>query len=351
MGVRGVTATLAPSRTEAAALAIEARGLIRRYGDTVALRGVDLAVSSGEIHGFLGPNGAGKTTVVRILCTLLRPTEGEARVAGLDVLRDARQVRYRIGTALQEAALDPGQTGRELLDLQARLFGLAPDARQRRVEELASLVDLGAALDRRVKTYSGGMRRRLDLALSLVHDPDILFLDEPTTGLDPASRRQIWTEVRRLNAERGMTVFLTTQYLEEADQLAGRLSIIDGGRIVAEGSPAELKRTIGRDVVVVRGDGPIEMARQAVAALPNVERVDRSGHELTLAVTDGPSAVPAVATLLAALDGFIVREISVRQPSLDDVFLHVTGARIGGMDDESVEAGRAMTGEQEEVAA
>jgi ABC-2 type transport system ATP-binding protein len=308
--------------------AIDVSGLVRRYGDIVAVRGIDLAVARGEIHGFLGPNGAGKTTVVRILCTLLRPTEGEVRVAGFDVVRDAGRVRLRIGAALQEAALDPVQTGRELLELQARLFALPRAIARRRVGELAELVDLGDALDRRVKTYSGGMRRRLDLALALIHEPAILFLDEPTTGLDPASRRQVWNEVRRLNEERGVTIFLTTQYLEEADQLAHRLSVIAGGEIVAAGSPEELKRGIGRDVVVARVEGRVEAAQRAVAGLRDVGRVERSGSELTLAVTDGPAAVVGVATALAALDGLTVREISVRRPSLDDVFLHVTGERI-----------------------
>jgi ABC-2 type transport system ATP-binding protein len=309
-------------------MAIETHGLRRSFGETEALRGVDLAVPGGSIHGFLGPNGAGKTTLVRILCTLLRPTAGTARVAGLDVTDRARDVRFLIGVALQEAALDPGQTGRELLDLQARLFGVSGAQRERRMKELADLVDLGPALDRRVKTYSGGMRRRLDLALALMHEPWVLFLDEPTTGLDPVSRMQIWEEVRRLNRERGVTIFLTTQYLEEADQLAERVSILAAGQIAAEGTPDELKRAIGRDVVIVSGHGPMEVAQAAVASIPGVERVDRAGHEMTLAVDDGPAAVPAVATRLAAVDGFELREISLRRPSLDDVFLKVTGSRI-----------------------
>ena len=278
--------------------AIETHGLHRSFGETEALRGVDLTIPAGEIHGFLGPNGAGKTTLVRILCTLLRPTAGAARVSGLDVVEQARQVRFRIGVALQEAALDPKQSGRELLNLQARLFGLPADERRRRVAELSGLVDIGEALDRRVKTYSGGMRRRLDLALSLMHEPDVLFLDEPTTGLDPVSRRQIWQEVRRLNTERRVTVFLTTQYLEEADELADRVSIISAGRIAAQGTPDELKREIGRDVVVVRGDGPLDQAQQTLTRLTDVEGVNRSGDEFTLAVLDGPAAVPAMAEAL-----------------------------------------------------
>lgn len=312
--------------------AIETHGLRRSFGATEALRGVDLSIPAGEIHGFLGPNGAGKTTLVRILCTLLRPTAGTARVSGLDVVEQAQWVRFQIGVALQDAALDPKQSGRELLNLQARLFGLPANARRRRVDELSALVDIGDALDRRVKTYSGGMRRRLDLALSLMHEPEVLFLDEPTTGLDPVSRRQIWQEVRRLNRERGVTIFLTTQYLEEADELADRLSIISAGQIAAEGTPDELKRSIGRDVVVVRGDGPLDLAQQMLSRLSDVESVNRSGDEFTLAVLDGPAAVPAVATSLAALDHFTVREISLRRPTLDDVFLRVTGSRMESED-------------------
>ena len=313
--------------------AIETHNLRRSFGTTEALRGVDLTIPAGEIHGFLGPNGAGKTTLVRILCTLLRPTDGTARVSGLDVVEQAPQVRFRIGVALQDAALDPKQSGRELLNLQARLFGLPANERRRRVDELAALVDVGEALDRRVKTYSGGMRRRVDLALSLMHEPDVLFLDEPTTGLDPVSRRQIWHEVRRLNRERGVTIFLTTQYLEEADELADRVSIISAGRIAAQGTPDELKRSIGRDLVVVRGNGPLDLAHQTLTRLTDVESVNRLGDEFTLAVLDGPAAVPAIAGSLAALNGFTVREISLRQPTLDDVFLSVTGSRMDSEDD------------------
>jgi ABC-2 type transport system ATP-binding protein len=205
-----------------------------------AVRGVDLRVESGEVFGFLGPNGAGKSTTVRMLTTLTTITAGTARVAGVDVASDPDGVRRRIGVALQEVGLDPRQSGREILVLQARLFGLAKRAAQARAEELLELVDLADAADRRTKTYSGGMKRRLDLASALVHEPEVLFLDEPTTGLDPASRLVVWDEVRRIN-ELGVTVFLTTQYLEEADQLCSRLAIIDGGRIVREGTPAELK--------------------------------------------------------------------------------------------------------------
>jgi len=224
--------------------AVLAEGLFKHFtgrdGDVEAVRGVDLRVRSGEIFGFLGPNGAGKSTTVRMLTTLLTITSGRAEVMGVDVARKPDEARRRIGVALQEAGLDPRQTGRELLVLHGRLFGLSPARTAERAEELLALVELGDAADRVIKGYSGGMQRRLDLAAALVHEPEVLFLDEPTTGLDPASRLTIWEELRRINS-RGTTVFLTTQYLEEADQLCDRIAIIDSGRIVREGTPQQLK--------------------------------------------------------------------------------------------------------------
>jgi ABC-2 type transport system ATP-binding protein len=222
------------------AAAVHTEALVKHYGDVEAVRGVDLTIVRGEIFGFLGPNGAGKSTTVRMLTTLLSITSGRAFVAGVDVAREPDAARRRIGVALQEAGLDPRQTGRELLILQARLFGLSRHPAAERAKELLALVELEDAADRLIKGYSGGMKRRLDLASALVHEPEVLFLDEPTTGLDPASRLTVWDEVRRIN-QRGTTVFLTTQYLEEADALCRRLAIIDGGRIVREGTPAELK--------------------------------------------------------------------------------------------------------------
>ncbi|MEZ5234437.1 MAG: ABC transporter ATP-binding protein [Acidimicrobiia bacterium] len=227
--------------------AVTATGLHKTYGDgdkrVEAVRGVDLDVAPGEVFGFLGPNGAGKSTTVRMLTTLMTITAGSARVGGVDVTEDPHGARRRIGVALQEAGLDPRQTGRELLTLQARLFGMNGTDAKARAAELLALVELDDAADRRIKGYSGGMKRRLDLASALVHEPEVLFLDEPTTGLDPASRVTVWDEVRRIN-QRGTTVFLTTQYLEEADQLCNRLAIIDGGRIVREGTPTTLKRDL-----------------------------------------------------------------------------------------------------------
>ena len=224
--------------------AIEAEQLVKHYtgrgGDVEAVRGVDLHVQQGEVFGFLGPNGAGKSTTVRMLTTLMTITSGSARVAGVDVSADPEEARRRIGVALQEAGLDIRQTGRELVILQGRLYGLSQAQAAERAADLLKLVDLEGDADRRIKGYSGGMKRRLDLASALVHRPDVLFLDEPTTGLDPASRLTVWDELRRIN-EQGTTVFLTTQYLEEADQLCDRIAIIDAGLIVTEGTPSELK--------------------------------------------------------------------------------------------------------------
>ena len=237
----------------------------------------------GEIYGFLGPNGAGKSTTVRVLCTLLAADGGPATVAGYDVATQPEQVRLRIGVALQDAALDPKQTGIELLRLQGRLYGLHRRRdRPTRLDELGDLVDIGDALDRPIGTYSGGMKRRLDLAAALIHNPEVLFLDEPTTGLDPVSRVRVWEEVRRLNEELGMTIFLTTQYLEEADELADRVGIINDGRLVAEGTPDELKRAIGDDVIVVRVDGDATAAGAAVEALDGVTGVEVHGDEISI---------------------------------------------------------------------
>jgi ABC-2 type transport system ATP-binding protein len=236
-------------RVRAVPLAVQAEQLVKHYsgrgGDVEAVRGVDLRVQEGEVFGFLGPNGAGKSTTVRMLTTLMTITSGSARVAGVDVAADPDAARARIGVALQEAGLDIRQTGRELVILQARLYGMSQAEAGARAQELLELVDLVEDADRRIKGYSGGMKRRLDLASALVHEPQVLFLDEPTTGLDPASRLTVWDELGRIN-ERGTTIFLTTQYLEEADQLCDRLAIIDGGLIVAEGTPAELKEDLRR---------------------------------------------------------------------------------------------------------
>ena len=307
--------------------AVKADALSRSFGRVSAADSVDLAVPGGEIYGFLGPNGAGKTTVVRMLTTLLLPTSGSAQVAGHDIVGEPTEVRLKIGAALQEAALDDRQTGRELLDLQGRLYGLRGRVVRQRIEDLAELVDIGEAMDRLIGTYSGGMKRRLDLAAALIHNPQILFLDEPTTGLDPISRVKVWDEVRRVNRERGVTIFLTTQYLEEADHLAQRIGIIDQGRIVAEGAPADLKHSIGSDVIVARVEGETSGAAQACERVRGVESVDVHGDEITLSVDEGSKVIGPVAIALDQ-SGSTVEEITLRTATLDDVFLHYTGARL-----------------------
>ena len=308
-------------------LAIEACGLVREFGSNRAVDGVNLSVARGEIYGFLGPNGAGKSTTVRVLCTLLAPTAGSARVAGHDVVSQASEVRLRIGLALQEAALDDKQSGREILELQARLYGLEASTRRDRVDRAIELADIGEAIDDWVRTYSGGMKRRLDVAASLIHDPEVLFLDEPTTGLDPVSRVRVWEEVRRLNELHGVTVFLTTQYLEEADALAHRVGIIDQGRIVEEGTPADLKRAIGADVIVVELQDKLELAADTVRALPRVDEVTIGNQGLTISTSNGAALVAQVAIALNEI-GVAAESLTVRTPSLDDVFLRATGHRL-----------------------
>ncbi|NUR83394.1 MAG: ATP-binding cassette domain-containing protein [Nonomuraea sp.] len=308
--------------------AILCDGLKRRFGPTWAVSGVDLAVPEGMTYAFLGPNGAGKSTTIRMLCTLLAPTEGHAFVGGYDVMDDPLDVRLRIGVALQSTALDDTQTGLESLQCQGRLYGLRKHEINRRVDELRELIALDEALDRRVNTYSGGMRRRLDLAMALVHNPRILFLDEPTTGLDPVSRMRLWEEVRRLNRERGITIFLTTQYLEEADQLADRIGIIDQGVIVADGTAEELKSGVGRDLVVAQISGDVAAARRALAGEPFTRSVEVLEDELTVSVDDGPAALSAVALALSRVQSVEVRTITLRRPTLDDVFVSFTGHRM-----------------------
>jgi len=303
------------------------RDLVRRYGSTVALAGIDLEVRRGEIYGFLGPNGAGKSTLIRVLCTLLQPSSGRAEVAGYDVAQHPKEVRVRIGVALQEAALDQRQTGRELLALQGRLYGLRPAEIRRRLDAVLDLVDVGHAIDRRIGTYSGGMKRRLDLAAALVHNPEVLFLDEPTTGLDPDSRARVWAEVRRLNAELGITIFLTTQYLEEADALADRVGIIAGGRLVAEDTPAALKRSVGADLIVAEVAGSDPGALDRLQRLGVVDGVTMEHGRVVVSTGDGSAALAPVATELQRTR-LEVRSLTVRTPTLDDVFRELTGSHL-----------------------
>mgnify|MGYP001824112911 FL=1 len=314
--------------------AIRARELRRTFGDNHAVDGIELDVPYGEIYGFLGPNGAGKSTTVKMLCSLLGITSGTASVCGFDVATQTGDIRLRIGVALQDSSIDGKQTGREMLNLQGRLYGLTASNIAARMDDVIDLVDIGAAIDDRVESYSGGMKRRLDLAMSLIHRPQVLFLDEPTTGLDPASRSSVWAEVRRLNRENGMTIFLTTQYLEEADELADRVGIIANGLIVAEGAPIELKREIGADVIQAEVDGDPALAADAIRAIDGIDEVQIHHSELAVATSNGAGLIAQVAVALNGC-GVPVRSLTLRTPTLDDVYLDVTGTHFAG--DESTD--------------
>jgi ABC-2 type transport system ATP-binding protein len=313
--------------------AIQATDLVREFKKGPrAVDGIDLRVEPGEVYGFLGPNGAGKSTTVHMLTTLLPPTSGSAQVAGHDVVKEGAQVRATIGAALQEAALDPFLTGREHMKLQTALHGMRGEEARERSGELLARVGLTQAADRRVGGYSGGMKRRLDLALALVHRPRILFLDEPTTGLDPQSRSALWDEVGRLAGDRGVTVFLTTQYLEEADVLADRVGIIHKGRIVAEGTPEALKAEIGRPSVEAipaeREDLP--RMRQVLARFG--ESVSRSHKGASVRLSGGDAQLAEVVRALDAED-IHVEHLQLHAPTLDDVFLSKTGRSLEGQAD------------------
>jgi ABC-2 type transport system ATP-binding protein len=302
--------------------------LIKEYkGGVKAVDGVSFQVDEGGIFGFLGPNGAGKSTTIKILTTLALPSGGIATVGGFDVVTQADQVRRIAGVALQEIGIDPLMKSMELLTLQGQLFGLSHQQATARAHELLELVRLTDATDRRVGTYSGGMRRRLDLAMALVHEPQILFLDEPTTGLDPASRRDVWDEVRRLNRQLGMTIFLTTQYLEEADELAENIAIIANGRIAAQGSPASLKAALGNESINLVFNS-YETAELAVAELDGMgDRLQLDRDRVRLYLSQAAQAIPSVVTRLQRANLNPV-SLTLTQPSLDDVFLQVTGQRL-----------------------
>jgi ABC-2 type transport system ATP-binding protein len=309
-------------------LPVLAEGLGKRYGKAAALDGFDLAVPEGSVCGLLGPNGAGKTTAVRILATLLRPDAGRARVAGFDVVRQAAQVRYRIGLLGQHAAVDEVLGGRQNLVLFGKLHHLGAAAAGRRADELLAQFGLGGAGGKPVKRYSGGMRRRLDLAASLILAPPVLFLDEPTTGLDPRGRNEVWEAVRALVAT-GTTVLLTTQYLDEADQLADQISVIDHGRVIADGTPDQLKSKLGGDridVVTARAD-QLAAAAAAVGRVATSEpEVDPDTRRVSAPVRDRVAALTEAARALRAA-GIAVEDIALRRPTLDEVFLHLTGHR------------------------
>jgi ABC-2 type transport system ATP-binding protein len=320
---------------------IEAEALIREFKNGPrAVDGIDLEVAPGEIYGFLGPNGAGKSTTVLMLTTLLPPTSGTARVAGFDVVGEGPRVRAAIGAALQEAALDPLLTGHEHMRLQTALHGIGRAERQRRGDELLERVGLAYAADRKVGGYSGGMKRRLDLALALAHRPRILFLDEPTTGLDIQSRTALWHEVARLASEDGVTVFLTTQYLEEADALADRVGIIDHGHIVAEGTPAELKAEIGRPTVEAMPREDADRDRMAAVLGRFGERAGSTPRGVAVRLGGGESELAEVVRALDA-EGIAIEHLQLHAPSLDDVFLAKTGRSLEGSEGEDQQEAEA----------
>ncbi|MGB3683433.1 MAG: ATP-binding cassette domain-containing protein [Rubrobacteraceae bacterium] len=315
---------------------IEVEGLVREFGKGFrAVDGIDLNVEPGEIYGFLGPNGAGKSTTVLMLTTLLPLTAGSARVAGYDVVKQGGEVRSAIGAALQEAALDPFLTGREHLNLQAAMHGIGRKARKRRADELLDQVGLAEAAGRRVGGYSGGMKRRLDLALALVHEPSILFLDEPTTGLDPQSRSALWDEVGRL-AKEGVTVFLTTQYLEEADVLADRVGIIDSGKIVAEDTPEVLKAEVGRSSIEARPANPDDLDAVARALEQFGEPISASAGAVAVRLENKTQGLTEVVRALDR-EELEVSGLELNEPSLDDVYLAKTGRKLEGAGEESGE--------------
>jgi ABC-2 type transport system ATP-binding protein len=305
--------------------AIVVVGLVKRYKEVRALDGVSFAVRQGEVFGLLGPNGAGKSTTVRILATLTKADAGRAEVAGHDVRREAGSVRRSIGYVPQDSGIDQYGTGRENLMLQGHVQGMGGVELKQRVIELLDLVGIADAADRIVKTYSGGMRRRLDIALGLVHRPQVLFLDEPTTGLDPEARGQMWTEVGRLARQESLTILLTTHYLEEADELADRLAIVSRGQVVVEGTPPQLKAMLRGDAVhLVLSDGRMDDARRIVERLGATPEKVTDGRTLVARVENGNRALPGILSALDQ-DGIGVESVGVSRPSLDDVYLHYTG--------------------------
>ncbi len=328
---------------EADGLAIEAHGLVKTYPKGVqALRGLSFAVPAGTIFGLLGPNGAGKTTAVKILTTLTRPDEGRASVAGIDVTVEPDKVRRTIGVVSQGSGVDIQATGRENLRLQGHLYGMRGDSLEQRVSQLLERFGLAEAADRIARGYSGGMQRRLDIAMALVHDPQVLFLDEPTTGLDPEVRADMWQEISRLTREQGKTVLLTTHYLEEADQLASRLAIVDRGEVVAEGTPDSLKRELRGDAIHVElaGAGHVNgNLDAAMARLDGVRDVAVEGRQLRARADDGGRAVPALLQALEA-NGIAVGSVRVARPSLDDVYLRYTGRTFDAAEAEAAEVTR-----------
>jgi len=307
--------------------AIKAVNLSKDFGSKNAVKNVNLAIKKGEIYGFLGPNGAGKSTTIKMLVTLLVPTSGDVEVLGHSSTHEPDKVRLDIGVALQEAALDLSQKGIDFLRLQAHLYGLRGDEVNKRLEDLQKIVDIGDAINQPIKSYSGGMKRRLDLAAALVHNPKVLFLDEPTTGLDPMSRMKVWEEVRRLNKDLGMTIFLTTQYLEEADQLADRIGIINDGSLVAEGTPQALKQKVGKDLIIAKSSKITPKVVESLRAIKGITKVEHVDDEAILSTLQGASTIADVAIELKRLN-VPISQLTLRETTLDDVFLEFTGNRL-----------------------
>jgi ABC-2 type transport system ATP-binding protein len=305
---------------------VEARNLTKVYeGGVLAVDRISFEVEEGEVFGFLGPNGAGKTTTIKMLVTLLKPTEGEAKVCGYDVVRKAHEVRKSIGIVFQDPALDTELTGRENLDYHARLYGMSSDTRKRRIEEVLELVELTDRADDLVKKYSGGMRRRLEIARGLMHYPKVLFLDEPTLGLDAQTRRAIWRYIRRLNEEEGMTIFLTTHYIEEADELCDRVAIIDHGRIIALDRPSNLKDVVGRDVIYVKSSDDPKLA-EALKSENWVNKV-KVGEELAVYTSSSEKRIPLIFKVAQEV-GVEIESINMKKPSLEDVYIYYTGRKM-----------------------
>jgi ABC-2 type transport system ATP-binding protein len=314
---------------------IQATGLVKRYGELEAVRGIDLEVRAGEIFGFLGPNGAGKSTTISILCTLLSPTAGTASVAGIDVVRDSAGVRQRIGLVFQDPSLDDQLTGRENLEFHAFIYSVPSAERRRRIDEMLALVQLTERAGSQVKTYSGGMKRRLEIARGMLHQPQVLFLDEPTLGLDPQTRRSIWAHLNELRSQKGITIFMTTHYMDEAE-FCDRIAIIDLGKIVALGSPDELKAMVGGDVVTITSSRPDDAAREIIEILGVTP--SRDNGSLRMEVPDGKAFVPRLVRELTAP----VDTVTLRRPSLDDVFLKLTGRAIRDEEASTKDQNRAM---------
>lgn len=307
---------------------IETEDIKKKYDEFLAVKGVNLRVPEGSIYGVLGPNGAGKTTLISMLCTILRPTGGRGTVNGYDIVRDARKVRESIGIVFQSRALDDILTGREHLEMHAALYGVPRDIRDRRIEEVLELIALGDKADEYVKTYSGGMKRRLEIGRGLIHHPRVLFLDEPTLGLDPQTRESIWKYIRKLNREEDVTVLLTTHYMEEADKLCDEVAIMSRGRIIKADAPRNLKRELGADKITVKVDRAGEFY-ELIGKQDYVREAFISGDEIKLLVEAGENLIPEIVNFAAAR-GFYIRSVELEHPTLEDVFIKYTGSGIGG---------------------